>query len=240
METAALAGDLGAAVVRSRTDWDKLACGRNRHRHYSYGAGNSLDLLGGMSRDQLSIFSWVAATVFALAIGVWRPRRLHWTVLGAVLLFAALNAGAGIYVLNHVGDPRWSAGEQPLSVPSLSGTPMVGQFLGPLDSALNGVVGGVNAFLAFKQALPIALGFLGTSGWALLVSFPLGIVATVISYILERRRKADFEKYRATVDQLKVELEQVKRQISSGNSGSTALPAGDEVTDLRPGLAHRG
>jgi hypothetical protein len=192
-----------------------------------------LDLLGGMGRDELSISSWVAATVFALALGVWRPRRLHWTVLGAVLLFAALNAGAGIYVLSHVGDPRWSAGEQPLSAPSLSGTPMVGQFLGPLDDSLNAVVGGVNAFLAFKQALPVALGFLGTSGWALLVSFPLGILATVISYILDRRRKADFDKYRATVDQLKAELEQVKRQISSGNSVGTALAAGDEVTDVR-------
>ncbi|MFC9335846.1 hypothetical protein [Arthrobacter sp. NPDC057009] len=187
-----------------------------------------------MSRDQLSITTWVAAAVFALAVGVWRPRKLHWTVLGAVLLFAALNAGAGIYVMNHVGDPRWSAGEQPLSAPSFSGTPMVGQFLGPLDSALNDVVGQVNAFLAFKQALPVALGFLGTSGWALLVSFPLGILAAVTSYIQERRRKAEFEKYRATVDQLKVELEQIKRQISSGNAGSTALPAGDEVPDARP------
>ncbi|WP_087874528.1 hypothetical protein [Arthrobacter globiformis] len=187
-----------------------------------------------MSRDQLSITTWVAAAVFALAVGVWRPRKLHWTVLGAVLLFAALNAGAGIYVMNHVGDPRWSAGEQPLSAPSFSGTPMVGQFLGPLDSALSAVVGQVNTFLAFKQALPVALGFLGMSGWALLVSFPLGILAAVVSYIQERCRKAEFEKYRASVDQLKVELEQIKRQISSGNAGSTALPAGDEVPDARP------
>jgi hypothetical protein len=193
-----------------------------------------------MGRDELSIFSWVAATVFALAVGVWRPRRFHWTVLGSVLLFAALNAGAGIYVLNHVGDPRWSAGESPLSAPSFSGTPMVGQFLGPLDSALNAVVGGVNAFLAFKQALPVALGFLGTSGWALLVSFPLGILATVVGYVIDRRRAAVFEKYRATVDQLKVELEQVKQQISSGNSVDTALTAGDEVTDVRPELLRRG
>ncbi|MFF2317558.1 hypothetical protein ACFVTE_14980 [Arthrobacter sp. NPDC058097] len=184
-----------------------------------------------MSRDQLSIFTWVAAAVFGLAAGVWRPRKLHWTVLGAVLLFAALNAGAGIYVLNHVGDPRWSGGEQPLSAPSFSGTPMVGQFLGPLDSALSSVVGQVNTFLAFKQALPVALGFLGTSGWALLVSFPLGILAAVVSYIQERRRKAEFDRYRATVDQLKAELEQIKRQISAGHSGSTGLSAGDGVPD---------
>jgi len=192
-----------------------------------------LDLLGGMSRDEIRIFSWAAATVFALVAGVWRPRRFHWTALGSVLLFAALNAGAGIYVLNHFRDSRWSAGgEPPLSAPSLSGTPVVGQFLGPLDSALNGVVGGVNEFLAFKQALPIALDFLAVSGWALLVSFPLAILAAGISYAVARRRTADFEKYRATVDQLKDELEQVKRQISSGMSVDTALPAADEVTDV--------
>lgn len=176
-----------------------------------------MDVLGGMGRDELRIFSWVASAVFALVAGVWRPRRLHWTALGSVLLFAALNAGAGIYVLNHFGDPRWSAGgEPPLSAPSFSGTPVVGQFLGPLDSALNGVVGGVNEFLAFKQALPVALDFLTASGWALLVSFPLAILAAGITYAEARRRTADFEKYRATVDLLKDELEQVKRQISSG------------------------
>ena len=91
-----------------------------------------------MSRDELRIFSWVAASVFVFVAGVWRPRSLHWTAFGSVLLFAALNAGAGIYVLNHFGDSRWSAGgAPPLSAPSFSGTPVVGQFLGPLDSALN-------------------------------------------------------------------------------------------------------
>jgi len=200
-----------------------------------------LDLLGGMGRDELRIFSWVAATVFALVAGVWRPRRLYWTALGSVLLFAALNAGAGIYVLNHFGDSRWSAGgEPPLSAPSFSGTPVVGQFLGPLDSALNGVVGGVNEFLAFKQALPVALDFLAASGWALLVSFPLAVLAAGISFAVARRRTADFEKYRATVDLLKDELEQVKRQISAGNAVYTALPAEDEVNDVRPRLARRG
>lgn len=181
-----------------------------------------MDVLGGMSRDELRIFSWVAATVFAIVAGLWRPRRLHWTALGSVFLFAALNAGAGIYVLNHFGDSRWSAGgEPPLSAPSFSGTPVVGKFLGPLDAALNGVVGGVNDFLAFKQALPVALDFLAASGWALLASFPLAILAAGISYGVAKRRTADFDKYRATVDLLEEELAQVKRQISSGNSVDT-------------------
>lgn len=174
-----------------------------------------MDLLGGMSRDDLRIFSWVAAAIFVLVAGLWRPRRLHWSALGSVLLFAAINAGFGIYVLNHFADPRWSTGGQaPLSAPSFSGTPMVGQFLGPLDSALSGVVGGVNDFLAFKQALPVALDFLAASGWALLVSFPLAILAAGISYAMARRQKAEFEKYRATVDQLQAELEQIKRQLN--------------------------
>ena len=200
-----------------------------------------MDLLGGLSRDELRIYSWVAAAVFALVAAVWRPRRLHWTALGSVLLFAALNAGAGIYVLNHFADSRWSAGgDPPLSAPSLSGTPLVGQFLGPLDSALNGVVSGVNDFLAFQQALPVALDFLAVSGWALLVSFPLAVLAAGIGFAVARRRTADFDRFRATVDLLKVELEQVKRQISAGNSDGTALPAGDEQTDVRQGLTRGG
>lgn len=204
-----------------------------------------MDLWGGMGRDELRIFCWIAAAVFALAAGLWRWRRLHWAALSSVLLFAALNAGAGIYVLSHYSDPRWSAGGQPLlSVPSLSGTPVVGQYLGPLDSALNEVVGGVNEFLAFQQALPVALEFLGVSGWALLVSIPLAVLAVVISAgsrrAAARRRTAEFEKYRATVDLLKDELEQLKRQIPAGNSAGTVLPAEYELTDVRPGLTRRG
>ncbi|MGF9660537.1 hypothetical protein AAIH25_01555 [Arthrobacter crystallopoietes] len=194
-----------------------------------------------MDRDALHIFCWAAASVFALAAGVWRPRGLHWTAFGAVLLFAALNLGAGIYVLNHFDDPRWSAGKEPaLSVPPLSGTAVVGQFLGPLDTALNGVVGQVNAFMALQHALSLALDFLAVSALALLVSFPLAILAAGISYVVAKRKIADFEKYRATVDLLKEELEQVKRQISSVNSVDTALPAEGELTDARPRLTPRG
>ncbi|HSO16771.1 MAG TPA: hypothetical protein VLS95_12535, partial [Arthrobacter sp.] len=78
------------------------------------------------------------------------------------------------------------------------------------------------------------------SGWALLASFPLAVLAAMISFALARRRAADFERYRATVDLLKEELEQVKWQISSGSSVAPALPAEDGTTDARPGVAHRG
>ncbi|RJT96924.1 hypothetical protein D6T65_14475 [Arthrobacter frigidicola] len=191
--------------------------------------------MGGISLDVLRILPWVGAIVFALAAGFWRPRKLYWTALASVLLFAALNAGAAIYVLNSFDDPRWSSGKDPsLSAPSLSDTPIVGDYLGDLDSALDDVVGGVNEFLAFKQALPLALEFLAASGWALLASFPLAILAAGIGFTMARRRTAAFDRYRADVDLLKKELEQLKRQISSGHSGSTALPSGQADSEVLP------
>ncbi len=121
-----------------------------------------MDLLAGMSRDELRNLCVGRGRRLRLGGGRLASAQASLDFVGLVLLFAALNAGAGIYVLNHFGDSRWSPGsEPPLSAPSFSGTPVVGQFLGPLDSALNGVVGGVNDFLAFKHALPVALDFLG-------------------------------------------------------------------------------
>jgi hypothetical protein len=136
-----------------------------RHAVNSSLWGYSLDLLGSMSPDALRTFPWIAAAVIALVFGLWRPRSLHWIALGAVLLFAAFNAAAGIYVLSNFSDSRWSPdGEVPLSAPSLSETPLVGEFLEPLGSAMEGVVGGVNDFRSFQEALPIALEFLATFG----------------------------------------------------------------------------
>lgn len=102
-----------------------------------------MDLLGGLGPDELRMLTWATTIVFALAAAVWRRRELHWTALGSVLLFAALNASAGVYVLKHLGDSRWSPeGKPPLSAPSLSDTPVVGRYLGLLDTALDGVVDG--------------------------------------------------------------------------------------------------
>ncbi|MHA7190533.1 hypothetical protein ACX80N_09620 [Arthrobacter sp. MDT2-16] len=193
-----------------------------------------------MSLDVLRIFTWVVPAVVALVAGVLFRRSLHWIALGAVLLFAALNAAAGMYVLNHFSDTRWSPeGMKQLSAPSLSDTPLVGEFLVPLDSAMEGVVGGVNDFRAFQQALPVTLDFLATSGWALLVAVPVAIVAAVVSFINARRRKAEFRKYFATVDSLKDELEQIKRQIAAGYP-ITAPSGAHAVTGVGPRLTPGG
>jgi hypothetical protein len=50
---------------------------------------------------------------------------------------------------------------------------------------------------------------------------------------MARRRSADFEKYRTKVDLLEVELGQVKRQISAGNSVETEFPAESAPEQVR-------
>ncbi|MBG6226545.1 putative RND superfamily exporter protein [Arthrobacter sp. CAN_A2] len=200
-----------------------------------------MDLFGGASLDALRIFTWIVPVVVALGAGFLLRRSFHWIALGAVLFFAGLNAAAGIYVLNHFSDSRWSPeGMAQLSAPSLSETPLVGDSLVPLDSVLEGVVGGVNDFRAFQQALPVTLDFLAVSGWALLVSVPLVILAAALSFLAARRRKAEASKYRATVDSLKDELEQIKRQIAAGYPTSTILSAEEDVIDAGPRSTSRG
>ncbi|WP_309927257.1 hypothetical protein [Arthrobacter sp. 1088] len=79
----------------------------------------------------------------------------------------------------------------------------MGQFMGPLDSALNSVVTEVNEFLAFKDALPVALDFMAIASWALLLSFPVAILTAIFNYVLAKRGSKRLEKYKADVDDLK-------------------------------------
>ncbi|WP_458107217.1 hypothetical protein M1D51_16155 [Arthrobacter sp. R3-55] len=190
-----------------------------------------MDLLNGLSLEQLQIGVWAVAALFAFGAALWRPAKIHSTVFGAVLLFAGLNVGAGLYVLNHYADSRWSAEATSLTAPTFKETPLVGQFLEPLDAALQAVVSGVNDFLAFKEALPIALEFMVTAGWALLWSLPLMIFATIINQIIAKRRAATFNKYRSAVDLLREELDQLKLEVARRNADRVPGLA----TDVSPG-----
>ncbi|ASN40000.1 hypothetical protein CGQ24_13905 [Arthrobacter sp. 7749] len=96
----------------------------------------------------------------------------------------------------------------------------------------------MNEFIAFKQPLPVALGFLAISGGALLSSFLLAIIALVISIIETIRRKANFGKCRATVDQLKIWLEQVKLQIAFGNFVDARFQTEGDITEVLPKRTH--
>lgn len=136
------------------------------------------------------------------------------------MVLGVANIGAGIYVLSHLGDARWGGGAaERLSDPSLSGIPVVGGFLEPLESFLGGVVDGVNGFIDLSAALPVALEFFTAAGWALFASLPLAVLALVFRHREAMRHKAEFVAYKRQVDELRGELEDIKRGLSYANQG---------------------
>lgn len=173
-----------------------------------------MDVLNGASLDLLKALTWLPAVGAGLLLGFWRPRRLHLSALGSVTVFAAASAGAGIYVLNHVGDPRWSSkAEDRLGAPALTETPAVGRFMGPLEDLIRSVADSVNQFMDFQAALPVALEFFAAAGWALAASAPLALAALVVGYVEAKRRKAEFLEYKSQVEKLRLELEVIKRHL---------------------------
>lgn len=173
-----------------------------------------MDVLSGVSLDWLKALTWIAAITVGLLVIFLNPRRFDLAALRAVLVFMVASAGAGIYVLNHVGDSRWSSrAEDRFNAPTLRETPMVGQFMEPLDSFLGGVVGTVNQVVDFQAALPVATEFLVAAGWAFAVSLPLGLASLVGSYLEAKRQKREFRRYKRRVDVLTEELEDIKRHL---------------------------
>ena len=178
------------------------------------GLNSGVDILAGVDSGSLKQLTWVAALAGGVAVLLWRRRRPDLAALAAVVVFMAASAGAGIYVLNHLGDGRWGGDrEARLDPPPLTETPLVGQFLGPLDGALNGMANGVNDFVDFRAALPVALEFFAAAGWALVALVPLGLVAAAVSSARARRRDAEAAAAVAEVGRLRAELEQVKRHV---------------------------
>jgi hypothetical protein len=91
--------------------------------------------------------------------------------------------------------------------------------LGDLDPVLNGVVDGVNEFIDFRAALPVAMEYLAAAGWALVVAVPLGLLALIASYREAQRRKADFARYSLRVEELSAELQEIKRHLGYPSAG---------------------
>jgi hypothetical protein len=145
---------------------------------------------------------------------LWRRHRPDQAVLVAIAVFAAASAGAGIYVLNHLGDGRWGGDEDSrLQPPALSGTPVVGDFLKPLDNVLGGMAEGVNDFVDFRSALPVALEFFAAAGWALAASIPAGLLVLGFTARAARRRNAALAAQGRELQSLRNELERVKRHV---------------------------
>ena len=173
-----------------------------------------MDILAGVNREWLAALPWLAAVLAAAVVLAWRRRRPDLAAPAAVSVFMAANVGAGIYVLNHLADGRWGGDAQPkLAPPTLSGTPVVGQFLQPLDGAMAGMAGGVNDFIDFRAALPVALDFFAAAGWALALLVPLLLTAAVVQAGKARRRTAEAAAWQDEVRNLRAELDAVKRHV---------------------------
>jgi hypothetical protein len=80
-------------------------------------------------------------------------------------------------------------------------------------------VDGVNEFIDFQAALPVALDYLTAAGWALVVAVPLGILVLIVSYRDALRRKAEFARYSLQVEELSAELKEIKRHLGYPNHG---------------------
>ncbi|MGC0238623.1 hypothetical protein [Arthrobacter sp. SD76] len=86
-----------------------------------------MDILAGINSEWLKALTWIAALACGVAVLLWRPRRPDLAALAAVVAFLAASTGAGIYVLNHLGDGRWGGDQEArLDPPALSGAPLVG------------------------------------------------------------------------------------------------------------------
>ncbi|MFJ5107974.1 MULTISPECIES: hypothetical protein [unclassified Glutamicibacter] len=187
-----------------------------------------MDLLTGIGLEQLRMWIWILVIGFAVAAGLWRRHQLVAVALASVLLFAAASAGAGIYILKRPGDPRWTMGEPPVNAPDLSGIPVVGKQLAPVESALESIAGGVNSFWEFNQALPVALDFFERSGWALLAAIPLIIAMMIKTFRAASRRRQELKNLSGAVAQLQSELAAIKGNLSEQGTAAEAPEQGSQ------------
>lgn len=188
-----------------------------------------VDILSGVNSEWLKNLTWIAAVVAGLLLALWRLRRPDLAALGAVLVFTAANIAAGVYVLFHLGDGRWGGdAHERLVAPTLGGTPMVGQFLKPVDGLLSGLADGVNEFNDVQAALPVAAGFLASAGWAFAIAAPLCIVTLVVGFVVAQRRKAEFLRVTRQVQDLSAEVAELKRLVGAPvvSGGAAAADGG--------------
>lgn len=164
-------------------------------------------VLSVISIEMFKALSVVLAALVGVGLVFAFPHKWQWAIFGSVLTFMVTTASVGIYVLMHINDPRWSAGRDPLvQAPSFSDTPVVGQYLDPLDGFLNNTAASINEITAFRHAVPVANEFFGLAGWAFLVLIVVTIAAILISKFQPSPEKRE-------IRQLREELSEVKRYV---------------------------
>ena len=141
-----------------------------------------MDVLSGVSVEGFKILAVIAGLVVGVGIYFLYFRKWYWGLASAVFTYVIVTAGAGLYVLLHINDPRWSAGKEPLlEAPKVSEAPLIGQYLEPLGDFLNSTANSINDFVAFRHALPVAQEFFTFALWGLIIFVPVMITALVMS-----------------------------------------------------------
>lgn len=166
-----------------------------------------MDVLSGIGVEGLKTLAVILATIVGLGLFFGFVRKWQWALCAAVFTYMVTTVGTGVYVLMTIGDPRWSTGKEPLlQAPSISDTPMIGQWMAPLDAFLGEAATSINELVAFRHAFPVAQDFFALAGWALLLLIPLVIAALIVSRFQPSK---DQQEIRA----LREELRQIKKHI---------------------------
>lgn len=160
--------------------------------------------------DVLSIEGFkILAVIVALMVGVGVYflyfRKWYWGLVGAAFTYVLAMVVAGVYVLLHINDPRWSSGKEPLlEAPKVSEAPIIGQYLEPLGAFLNNTANTINDFVAFQHALPVAQDFFTLALWGLAVLLPALIVATVMSRLQPLLLEKEVDKLKKAINEMRV------------------------------------
>lgn len=173
-----------------------------------------MDVLSGISVETFKIL--VVAVALLVGVGVFFSfyKKWQWALFGAVMTYALATAGVGTYILLHINDPRWSVGKEPLvTAPSITNTPVIGQYLEPLNGFLNNTAASINELAAFRHALPLAQEFFALAGWALLALIPLGVIALFVSHLQDAHESL---RQRQGLRRLERGLNDIRSQLGMG------------------------
>lgn len=184
-------------------------------------------MLSGADVDMFKNLVWIAALIigvlFLIGPRVSSPltiaARALTALIAATAAFAAANVAVVFYILAHITDPRWSVGrDATLESPEVSAGPFFEPVTNTLNDILSGLTGSVNDVIALKNAFLIMPGFIAAAGWALLLLVGLLIANRILSWLIERDRRAQIA--RNTRD-----LADIRAQLGLGSFQDTRIGA---------------
>jgi hypothetical protein len=170
-----------------------------------------MDVLSDISVETFKILAVGLAVLVGVGVFFGFFKKWQWALFGAVFAYMATTAGVGLYILLHINDPRWSAGREPLlKAPSISDTPIIGQYLEPLNGFLDNTATSINELTAFRYALPVAQEFFGLAGWAFLALLPVTALALFVSRIQAANQAT---RQRQELRRLRIALDETRRHV---------------------------